>query len=318
MGSRIGKISVIPKDYSMAFPTMEKSLREKGMSRMPGTVKMIFPYRELNGRYRTGLDPDAKYLDKIADTKLREMEKNRIRETRQKLEYETGLDLSPTSSYYNYTSKGNHKRVEPIKLVDGDNIFDLNNGLQYITYCWLKVHPTIASSLQAYERGEYPHDTQYFINDEDVENEILYRKKKNSNDAIIRFDSWSLEKRRKVARLLGLPVTEDTREEVVYNLVDSFLKAPSAGTGAFKGQDPLKVFSVYANLKDDVLYVKDVVEMAFAHHIYRLQKGGKVYEGELELFKDKEELIEHLLDDSNQEDLLELERKLKLKKIAEV
>lgn len=315
---RIGKISVIPKDFSSAFPTMEKSLREKGMSRMPGTVKMMFPYRELNGKYRTGLDPEAKYLDKIPDPKMRDIEKNRIIELRKKLEYETGLDLSPVSSYYNYTAKGTQKRVEPVKLIDGDNIFNLDVPLQHVTYCWLKAHPTIASSLQAYERGEYPHDTQYFINDEDVENEIVYRKKKNSNDAIIKFDSWSLEKRRKVARLLGLPVTEDTREEVVYNLVDSFLKAQSAGTGPFKGQDPIKVFSVYANLKDDVLYVKDVVEMAFAHHIYRLKQGGKVYEGEQEMFKDKEELIEHLLDDANQEDLLELERKLKLKKIAEV
>jgi len=315
---RIGKISVIPKDFSSAFPTMEKSLREKGMSRIPGTVKMIFPYRELNGKYRTGLDPDAKYLDRITDTKMRDIERNRIIELRKKLEYESGLDLSPMSPYYNYTSKGSHKKVEPVKLIDGDNIFNLDVPLQYITYCWLKAHPTIASSLQAYERGEYPHDTQYFINDEDVENEILYRKKKNSNDAIIKFDSWSLEKRRKVARLLGLPVTEDTREEVVYNMVDTFLKKQSADSGPFKGQDPIKVFSVYANLKDDVLYVKDVVEMAFTHHIYRLKQGGKVYEGELELFKDKEELVEHLLDDAHQEDLLDLERKLKLKKIAEV
>jgi hypothetical protein len=318
MGSRIGKISVIPKDFSSAFPTMEKSLREKGMSRVPGTVKMIFPYRELSGKYRTGLDPNAKYLDKIADPKLREIERRRIIELKEKLESETGIDLSPNSPYYNYTSKGNHKKVEPVKLIDGDNIFNLDDPWQHVTYCWLKAHPTIASSLQAYERGEYPHDTQYFINDEDVENEILYKKKKSANDAIIKFDSWSLEKRRKVARLLGLPVTEDTREEVVYNMVDSFLKKQSVDSGSFKGQDPIKVFQVYANLKDDVLYVKDLVELAFSHHIYRLKGGGKVYEGELELFKDKEELIEHLLDDSNQEDLLELERKLKLKKIAEV
>lgn len=315
---RTGKISVIPKDYSNGFPTMERSLREKGMSRMPGTVKMIFPYRELNGKYRTGLDPEAKYLDKIGDEKLRQMEKNKLRELRTKLENETGLDLSPTSSYYGYTSKGNHKKVEPVKLIDGDNIFDLRNPLQYITYCWLKAHPTIATSLQAYERGEFPSDTQYFINDDDIENEVLYKKKKTANDAIIKFDSWSLAKRQKVARLVGLPITEDAKEEVVYNMMDSFLKKQSVDHGAFKGQDPIKIFGLYADLRDEVLYVKDVVEMAFAHHIYRLKTGGRVFEGEMEVYKSKDELIEHLLDDANQEDLLELEKKLKLKKLAEV
>ena len=32
------------------------------------------------------------------------------------------------------------------------------------------------------------------------------------------------EKKKKVARLLGLPVTDDTKEEVVYNKVDNMLK----------------------------------------------------------------------------------------------
>jgi hypothetical protein len=205
-----------------------------------------------------------------------------------------------------------------VKLVDGDNLFNLDDPWQHITYLWLSADPRVASSLAAYERGEYPHDIQYYVNDEDVESALQYRKKKTANDAIIKFDSWSLEKRRKVARLLDLPVSENTREELVYNLVDSLLKSQQISSGVHKGKDPIKVFALYADLKDDLLYVRDLVEQAFKHQIYKEKKGGRIYEGELEVYRDKQELIDHLIDDDNQEDLLELEKKLKVKKLAHV
>lgn len=315
---KIGKISVIPKDYDGAFPTMEKSLRQRGYSRNPGTSKMMFPYKELNGKYRTGLDENAKSVLKIADDNLRKLEQKRIKELRAKLEDLTGIDLSPTSEYYNHSSKKPGPHVQVVSLADGDNIFNLDDPWQYITYCWLSADPRIASSLAAYERGEYPHDTQYYVNDEEVESAMIYKKKKTANDAIVKFSSWSLEKRLKIARLLDLPVGDNSREETVYNLVDNFLKAAQVDRGVHQGKDPLKVFGLYADLKDDLLYVKDLVEQAFKNHIYREKKGGRVYEGELEVFRDKQELIDHLLDDNNQEDLIELEKKLKVKKLAEV
>lgn len=315
---KIGKISVIPKNYDAAFPTMEKSLRQRGLSRGPGTTRILFPARELSGKYRTGLDENSKRIMAIEDDHERELEKKRVLALRKKLEAETGVDLSPTSEYYNYTSKKPGVHVQPVRLADDDNIFNLEDPWQHITYLWLANDPRIASSLAAYESGKYPHDTQYYVNDEDVENALQYRKKKTANDAIIRFDSWSLEKRKKVARLLDLPVTESTREEVVYNMVDSFLKSEKVGEGSHKGQDPIRVFSIYANLKDDVLYVKDLVEQALKNSVYKEKKGGRIYEGELEVFKSKDELIEHLLNSDNQEDLLALEKKLNLKKLAHV
>lgn len=317
MGNRIGKISVIPKDFSGAFPTMEKSLREAGYSRMPGTVVLKFPYRELNGKYRTGLDELAPHITKIPDLREREAEQQRIKALRMKLEKATGVELGPTADYWNYNSRSIH-HVEATKLADGDNIFNLDDPWQEITFLWLKAHPTIASSLQAWEKGMYPSDTQFYINDEDLEAEITYRKKKTANDAIIRFDSWSLDKRRKVARLLDLPIGDDTKEEMVYNQVDSFLKQNEVLHGAHKGRDPIKVFGVYADLRDEVIYIKDLVEQAIRDNVYKLKTGGRVFEGELEVFKDKDDMIEFFLDDKNQEDLLELEKKLKLKKFAEV
>lgn len=316
---KIGKINIIPKDFGNAFPTMEKSLRERGLSRMPGTVQMKFPYRDLNGRYRTGLDENASRIVRIEDENIRRAEQRRIRDLRKELEEKTGLDLSPTSDYYNYTTKKPlGAKVEPLKLRDGENIFNLDDPWQAITYYWVSAHPTIASSLQAYERGEYPADTQYYVVNEEVEDDILYRKKKTANDAIIKFDSWSLEKRRKVARLLDLPVGDDTKEGTVYNMVDTFLKSSQVTVGVHKGADPISIFASYANLKDDVLEIKDLVDQAFKHNIYKEKKGGRVYEGELEVFMNRDEMVDHFLDDNNQNDRLELERKLKAKKFARI
>src|SRR5437016_3592229 len=163
---KIGKIGIIPKDYSEGFPTMEKSLRERGLSRMPGTVVMKFPYRDLSGRYRTGLDDQSPRILRIDDDNERKAEQKRVRDLRASLEKRTGLDLGPTSDYYNYTSKKpSGAKVEPVKLADGENIFNLDDPWQAITYYWLSSHPTIASSLQAWERGEFPADTQYYVCD---------------------------------------------------------------------------------------------------------------------------------------------------------
>ena len=59
--------------------------------------------------------------------------------------------------------------VQSVKLLDGDNIFDLSIPLQELAFSWLRVHPTIASSYQAWERGEYPAETQFFVADEEIE-----------------------------------------------------------------------------------------------------------------------------------------------------
>lgn len=320
---KVGKISVIPKDYSEGFATMEKSLRQNGMTRTPGTVVMKFPYKELSGKYRTGLDENAASILKIGDDHARSLEQARIKKLRQKLEAQTGMDLSPTSPFYNHVGKGPRdtyqgERVKGIKMIDGDNLFNLDDPWQAITYYWLCAHPTIASSLQAFSIGQYPSNTVYYVADDEIEATIEYNKRKSANDAIVFFSSWSLEKRRKVARLLDLPASEDTKEEIVYNLVDSFLKAKTVARGAFMGQDPIRVFTVYAQLKDDVIYVKDVVKQALDSQIYRERMGGRIFEGEQELYQSEEELVEHLLDDRHQNDLFELEKKIAMKKSISV
>jgi len=321
--ARLGKISVLKRDYnSSQLQTMQGGLAQKGLTRIPGTGVFKYPYKELDGKYRTGLDPDAAYIKRIGDTLERELEIERVKTLRAKLEEALGdIDLGPRSAFWNYglsTSNDDQRHVQPAKLLDGDNMFDLSIPFQEIAFSWLRVHPTIASSYQAWERGEYPADTQFYVADDEIENAVIFKKKQLINKAIAKFDSMSPEKKRKVARLLGLPVTEDSKEDLVYNQVDNVLKQTEFSSGKYQGLSTVEVFNRFADMKENLLHIRDLVKQAIAHSVYRVKPNGKVYEGEFEIAKDEDDLIKFLADDDNQDELLILEGKLKTKKLAAV
>jgi hypothetical protein len=320
---KIGKISTIKKEYnSSQLQTMQGGLSQKGLTRIPGTGVFKYPYKELDGQYRTGLNPDASYIRRIKDPLEKEMEIERVTNLREKLEAALGdIDLGPRSKFWNYglsTSTEDQMHVQAVKLLDGDNYFDLSIPFQELAFAWLRVHPTIASSYQAWERGEYPADIQFYVADEEIENAVVYKKKQLINKAVIKFDTMTPDKKKKVARLLGLPVTDDTKEEVVYNLVDNVLKQSEFKSGSFQGMNPIEVFNRFADMKDNLLHIKDLVKQAIIHSIYRVKPNGRIYEGEFEIAIDEESLIKFLADDDNQDELLTLEGKLKTKKLASV
>lgn len=320
---KIGKISTIKKEYNNSqLQTMQGGLAAKGYTRIPGTGVFKYPYKELDGQYRTGLDPNAAYIRRIKDNTERELEIERVTELRARLEDALGgIDLGPRSQFWNYglsTSTSDTLHVQAVKLMDGDNFFDFSNTSQELAFAWLRVHPTIASSYQAWERGEYPADVQFYVADDEIENAVLFKKKQLINKAIVKFDGMTPEKKRKVARLLGLPVSEDTKEESVYNQVDNLLKQTEFKNGKYQGLNPVEVFNRYADMKENLLHIKDLVKQAITHSVYRLKPNGKVYEGEFEIAADEEDLVKFLADEDNQDQLLTLEGKLKTKKLASI
>lgn len=320
---KLGKISTIKKEYNSAgLQTMQGGLSQRGLTRIPGTGVFKYPYKELDGRYRTGLDPDAAYIKRIADPTEKELEVERVTALRKKLEDALGgIDLGPRSAFWNYAlsrSTEDMAHVQPVKLLDGDNFFDLSIPFQELAFSWLRVHPTIASSYQAWERGDYPADTQFYVVDDDIENAVIFKKKQLINKAIAKFDSMTPEKKRKVARLLGLPVTEDSKEEFVYNQVDNILKQTEFKSGKYQGLSTIEVFNRFANMQENLLHIKDLVKQAITHSVYRVKQSGRIFEGEYEVAKDEEDLVKYLADDDHQDELITLEQKLKAKKLAAV
>lgn len=319
---KVFKISTIKKEYGTSgMQTMQGGLAQRNLTRVPGTGVFKYPYKELDGKYRTGLDPTASYIKRIQDPLERELEVSRVTDLRDKLQVALGdVDLGPRSSFWNYalsTSTEDVMHVQPVKLMDGDNYFDATIPFQELAFAWLRVHPTIASSYQAWERGDYPADVQFYVADDEIENTVMYKKKQLINKAIIKFESMTPDKKKKVARLLGLPVTESTTEEVVYNLVDNVLKETEFKKGKYQGLSTVEVFNRFADMKDNLLHIRDLVKQAISHSVYRVKPNGKVYEGEYEVASDEDELVKYLADEDNQEDLILLESKLKTKKIAQ-
>lgn len=320
---KIGKVSTIKRDYnSSQLQSMDSELSRQGMTRVPGTGVFKYPYKEIDGQYRTGLNPNAAYIRRIIDNTERELEVERVTKLREKLEGILGdVDLGPRSKFWNYglsTSTDDVLHVQPIKLMDGDNYFDFEDPFKELAFAWLRVHPTIASSYQAWERGEFPAETQFYVVDEEIENTVVYKKKQVINKAIIKFDGMSPDKKRKVARLLGMPISEDTKEEVIYNLVDNLLKQTEFKDGKYSGLSPIEVFNRFGEMNDQLLHIRDLVKQAITHSVYRVKGNGKVHMGELEVATDEEELVKFLMDEDNQEDLLILESKIKGKKIAAI
>jgi len=320
---KTGKISTIKKEYnSSQLQTMQSGLAAKGMTRIPGTGVFKYPYKELDGQYRTGLDPNAAYIRRINDPLERDMEKERVTALRERLQNSLGgIDLGSRSQFWNYglsTSTSDTMHVQPVKLIDGDNYFDMSVPLQELAFAWLRVHPTIASSYQAWERGEFPADTQFYVADDEIENAVIFKKKQLINKAIAKFDGMTPEKKRKVARLLGLPVTEETKEEAVYNQVDNVLKQTEFKNGKYQGLSTVEVFNRFADMKENLLHIKDLVKQAIGHSVYRVKPNGRIYEGEFEVATDEDELVRYLADDDNQDALITLEQRLKSKKLAAV
>lgn len=314
---KIGKISSIKKAYPKGMRTLESSLSDKGYDRFPGTFSRVLPFKEVSGKYRTGLDPDAGYLQKYPEEQRKIMIKE-INETRKRLEEATGLELGPRSLFYNFGARKDNGdyivKVQTVKLYQGDNIFSFDDPMQEITFHWLSVHPQIAASYKAYERGEYTPQTQFYVNNEDIENDQIYSKKVLMNKAVSELEGLTPERKKKIARLLALPVSDNTKESHVYNLLDSWIKQGDIKTGDFKGQNPITLFNKLVDMDGKLLEVKNLVEQALTHSIYRVHKGGRIYEGPIELFKTKEELVEFLYSDKGQEDFLALEDKLNAKK----
>lgn len=317
---RIGRIVPIRKEYSKSSVSLEAALAQYGFTRFPGTSLKLVPYKESNGKFRTGMDPNALYIRKL-QPEAQEVERKRAQSLKEELEEATGLDLGPLSDYYKrmFDETLDHTaRAAMYELKDEDNIFDLDNPYQAITFAWLSRHPQVASSYQAWERGEYPSSTKFYVADEMIEQEISYKKKTAINKAVGVLEAMSLEDRRKVARLLGLPVSDSSKEIYVYNLLDSYIKAKEVEVGRYVGADPLTLFNKIATLDSKILGVKDMIEQAVRLSIYREDKDGTIREGGIEIAKNTDDLAVDLLKSKNQDKLLALDEKLKAKKIATV
>lgn len=311
-----GKISILKKEY--ADPkSIEGSLAALGRHKFPMTADRIVPYKEKDGSYRTGLDENALYIKRMKPEE-QVIEKARAKAERKRLEDATGLDLGPKSDYYvkmfdeNF---GNANRAIIVRLPGSDTIFNLEDNSDAITYAWVSRHPSIARSYEHWEKGDVEdHRVRFYVNDTNIEAELVYKKENKINKTIRKMEDLDPEKKRKVARLLGLPVSDNTSEIVIYNELNKYIKTGEVQSGEHKGSDSITMFELFADMQNENLSLHDLAHQLLTHSVYRRKQGGRIYDGEVKVFDSLEKLIEFLAIPENSEDLFALKERLKAKK----
>jgi len=322
MASRIGIISPIKKTVNPdAGYSLAASLSKEGMTKWPTCGVTLFPHKENDGSRRTGLDENALYIKQMGNTKEAEAEKTFVKAKREELEALTGLDLGPKSPYYTQMMDDENNtvtRAKMVKLIDGENKFNLSDPYEAITYYWLRVYPTIAPSYQVWQKGvkssrcPQPAKCSYYVQDEEFESEILYEQKTLVARAVSQIFDMSPERQLKVATLLGLPVGPNTKPSMVYNQLDSFVQEATKGS-----KKNIDLFNSIYQMADEHINLRYMIKEALTYNVYRKVQLA-IYEGDNKIGKDEADVIKFLSDPKNQEDYLALEEKIKSKKLIEV
>jgi hypothetical protein len=271
--------------------TIESSLFKNGHAFIPNTLRTFLPKVDARGAVRTGLDPDAIKVKAIFDTELRTQERERLETMKAYYESILGESLDPTSEFFKEIKERGYA------LEDGDNVFDLANPSQAITYYWLMETGMIAHSIDEIDSGKLDSSiVKFYVHDDEVDAKVKFEKKRKTNEARVRLDQMSTIERSRVAKLLGLGVSFNTKSEDVYNILDDYLSKSSSQLGL----DPIETFNKTASMSSELIEVKSFVIDLTRTNIIRI-KGSIVMEGNQVWAKTVEEFELLLLDKANKE-----------------
>lgn len=287
--------------------TIESSLYKNGHAFIPNTLRTFLPKVDARGAVRTGLDPEAIKVKAIFDAELRTQERERLETLKAYYESILGESLDPTSEFFKEVKDRGYA------LEDGDNVFDLSNPQQAITYYWLMETGMIARSIDEIESGKLdPSIVKFYVHDDDMDAKLKFEKKRKTNEARVRLDQMSTVERSRVAKLLGLGVSFNTKSEDVYNILDDYLSKTSSQLGL----DPIETFNKTASMSSELIEVKSFVIDLTRTNIIRI-KGSIVMEGNQVWAKTVEEFELLLLDKANKEVYDAFKDKLKNKVVID-
>ena len=217
---------------------------------------------------------------------------------------------------------GSSLRANYVKLIDGPNTFNLSDPMSAITYAWLRVHPEVAPSYFSWERGQSSvrcpqiSQCQFFVDDEEYETEIAYKDNIVINKAINGLDSMSPTRQLKIAKLLNLPVSYNSKPAVIYNAINKFIKEGTTKQGARLAN--VKAFNDIASMTDENIEIKFSVKEAIDFNIYRRGKAGRIYEGEVLVGDSESEVVEFFSNPKHQDDYLALKKKIQAAQVIDI
>lgn len=328
----IAFICSIKKNISTAnIKTIEAELSKQGHARFPGTGVRLAPDRDKSGRYKTGLDPEAEYISHMGETEAA-IERKRVTEWRLQLQKALGFTdksrqmdedygLGPFSEYYTRMFEndfyGTSKVAQPALIRETTVKFDLDTPLEKLMYSWLRVHRRVAPSYQHYRNGSLENVDQilFYVKEPELENQLIYEEETKINKAIAiltQLDETAPSELARIARLLGLPVSDRSSKQEIYKLVNAYIKQGDVKEGEYKGRKAIQVFMELTSSKKDNLEVKDIVKQAIAMNAIR-REGKTLWIGEKQIGKNEKEVVEFFLTPDGQEYLLAVKAEINAK-----
>lgn len=312
----VGVIAPIKKGTGDS-KTIYGSLLAEGYHRAPGASLIMSPKQEKDGSYRTGLDENASYILDLPREE-QEIERERVKRWRQICEDYFRVDLSPNSKFYKDMFKDlkdqAYCRMYHMRPKE-EMIFDLNDPEDLVIFAYLRVYEDyIAPSYDAYQLGKVsdPVKVSYYIKDEQVEAAMTYKKNQEMNKAIAALENSTISRRRAVGRSLGLGVSEATPEEVIYNLLNSYIKQGVIEEGYYKGRKSVELFNTYMSMKDETLKLYDTVKKCLDYNILR-SEGGHIFKGSQSIGKSIEEVAKYLSTTEGQDMMIILTSEIETK-----
>ncbi len=308
--TQIHKITAVPNN---GMDELARSLAANGLNRFPGTVVRKVPYLEVDGNYRTGLDKNALYIQKMKPEEA-EVERAYVDNLLKmaKAAYGNNVDFSPTSDFYTkmlQDGNPNAPRCPWGRFTSETTEFHISeNKEDLIVFAYMRVRPDVAPSKEDSESGKYAHVT-YFVDDENLEDEKAFKVKTTIAEATVALKNLTLERRRKVGRQLGLPITNNNTEANVFNQLDNYIKESEKAVTKANAEKFLK----FAEMKPENLEIRDVIYQATQMNILRKKADGTYWRGENLFGKDYEAVLAKLVDVQYQDDFEAIKDELTMK-----
>lgn len=287
------------------------ALKKNGLSRFPGTRILITPAKDIDNSYLTGLDENANYIRKMSAANAK-IEKGVVKAYLEKAQqFYPNLDLGPRSEYWGKCiQKWGDENFAPVTFMkEGDNNFDLDNPTEFMQFCYLRVHPLIASSLKGYKASRSRKEL-FYVSDDNIEVKETYQTIQAITKATAKLGSLDFATMKKVAGQLGFSYNEHSKEESIFTMIYEFIKEAENDTSKIVN---ITKFNEFVSMDTRILDSLDTVNEAIKNGVIRKGKGGIIYRGNNRLADSIEEYEAKMVTKEAKEDLLDLQKEIKLK-----
>lgn len=241
----------------------------------------------------TGLDENALYILRMEDNKAKIDLQKKIKKEREELEKLLGLDLLPTSDYWNNFH---------IVLDDEEQSLDLSNPMDRLKEKFLVANGYVAPSMEDIENNENYHSTIFYLYREEEETTKSAQKSKLEDKAKAKLFLLNEENPSKLkivaSYVLGFATNGEFSIDSAYTKLREFIET----TDKNKKKINIETFLAAVEKTPEELQVKIILDKSIKKRIITHRQN--IYRrGEIIIGNSYDEALEYLLSAENSGEL---------------